>query len=60
VTVTFPDSARAGGCLVVDGDLVPCRTVLERVEVETGATAVRLVRLDGRGFVPAVRDAFLA
>ena len=59
VTVTFPDPARAGGCVVVDGDLVPCRGILERVDVEVSSTVVRLVRLDGRGFVAAVRDTFL-
>ena len=59
VTVSLPDPARASACVVVDGDLLPCRTALERVEVETGPTLVRLLRLDGRGFVPAVRDAFL-
>jgi len=59
VTVTFPDPARAGACVVVDGDVVPCRRSLERVDVEVSATVVRLVRLDGRGFVAAVRDAFL-
>lgn len=59
VTVTFPDPAHAGSCVVVDGDVVPCRRSLERVDIEVSATVVRLVRLDGRGFVATVRDAFL-
>lgn len=59
VTITFPDPARAGACVVVDGDVVPCRRSLERVDVEISATVVRLVRLDGRGFISVVRDAFL-
>lgn len=59
VSVTLPDPARADACVVVDGDALPCRAVLERVDVAVGPTEVRLVRLDGRGFVAGVRDAFL-
>lgn len=60
VTVTLPDAARAEACVVVDGDVLPCRTRLQRVDVTLDARDVRLLRVDGRGFVPAVRDTFFA
>ncbi len=59
VTLTFPDAARSGACLVVDGDLVPCRSTLERLEVGLGADDVRLLRIDESSFIAAARDAFL-
>jgi NAD+ kinase len=60
VTITLPDPARAEACVAVDGDVLPCRTALQRVDVTLDANDVRLLRLDGRGFVAAVRDTFLA
>ena len=59
VTITFPDAARAGACLVVDGDLVPCRSALERLEVDLGTDDVRLLRIDEGSFIAAARDAFM-
>jgi len=59
VSITLPDPARAGACVVVDGDVLPCRTPLERVDVTTGPARVRFVQLDGRGFVAGVRETFL-
>lgn len=59
VTVTFPDATRAGACMVVDGDVVPCRSALERLEVEVGADDVRILRIDDRTFLSTVRDTFL-
>lgn len=59
VSVTFPDAARSDACVVVDGDMVPCRAALDAVAVSAGANDVRLVQLDGRSFVSAVRDTFL-
>ena len=59
VSITLPDPARAGACVVVDGDVLPCRSPLERVDVTTGPTRVRFVQLDGRGFVAGVRETFL-
>jgi len=59
VTITFPDSARAGACVVVDGDLVPCRSSLARLEVRLGSDDVRLLRIDERSFIAAARDAFM-
>lgn len=58
LTLRLPDPARADACVVIDGDVVPCRRALESVEVATGPTTVRLLRLDGRGFVSSVRHTF--
>jgi NAD+ kinase len=60
VALTFPDPARASACVVVDGDLVPCRSQLERVEIAVGPHVVTLVRLGDRDFYAAVRETFLA
>ncbi|HEY5506692.1 MAG TPA: NAD(+)/NADH kinase, partial [Coriobacteriia bacterium] len=60
VTVTLPDPARADACVLVDGDLLPCRSRLERVEVSMGASVVRLIRLGGAGFAGSVRETFLS
>ncbi len=59
VVVTLPDPARADACVLVDGDLLPCRSALERVEVTMGANEVHLVRLGDRGFAGSVRDTFM-
>ena len=59
VTVTLPDSARADACVLVDGDLLPCRSRLERVEVTLGSSDVRLVRLGDGGFASALAETFL-
>lgn len=58
VTLTLPDPARSGVCVVVDGDTLPCRAQLDRVEVAVGPHDVTLVRLDGRGFYDTLRDTF--
>jgi NAD+ kinase len=60
VTMTLPDPARADACVTVDGDMLPCRTALERVDVRLGTRDVRLVRLDGAGFAATVRETFLS
>jgi NAD+ kinase len=60
VAVSLPDLARADACVLVDGDPLPCRSSLERVEVSLGAHDVMLVRLGGRGFAASVRETFLA
>jgi NAD+ kinase len=59
VTVTLPDPARADASVLVDGDLLPCRSALESLEVTIGANDVHLVRLGGRGFASSVRDTFM-
>jgi NAD+ kinase len=58
VVLTFPDSARADACVVVDGEAVPCRGALDSVRVVVGAHDVSLVRLDGRTFYSVLRDTF--
>jgi NAD+ kinase len=58
VTLTTPDPARAVACVVVDGDVLPCRATLDRVEVRVGPQEVALVRLGGRGFYETARDTF--
>jgi len=60
VTVTLPDAARAEAYVVVDGDVLPCRTPLQRVDVTLGGHDVRLLRIDNRGFVASARDTFFA
>jgi NAD+ kinase len=59
ITLTFPDAARADACLVVDGDAVPCRSALERLEIEMAPDDVRLLRVDDRSFIATARDTFL-
>jgi NAD+ kinase len=59
VTLTLPDPARAGVCVSVDGDALPCRGRLDGVDVALGPHDVMLVRLDGRGFYDTLRDTFL-
>jgi NAD+ kinase len=60
VSLTLPDPARADACVLVDGDLLPCRSPLERIDVTLGAAEVRLVRLGDGGFPAAVRETFLS
>lgn len=58
VTVTLPYAPRADACVIVDNDVLPCRGALDRVEVALGERDVRMLRLDGAGFVATVRDTF--
>jgi NAD+ kinase len=58
VTLTMPDPARAKACVVVDGDTLPCRAPLDRVDVTLGSRDVALVRLDGRRFYDVLRETF--
>lgn len=60
VSLTLPDPARADACVLVDGDLLPCRSPLERIDITVGAADVRLVRLGDGGFAAAVRETFLS
>jgi NAD+ kinase len=60
IVLTFPDPTRADACIVVDGDVAPCRSALEEVRVAAGTAGVRLLRLEGRGFVTALHDTFLS
>jgi NAD+ kinase len=60
VTVTMPEPARAEVCVEVDGDVLPCRTPLERIDVELAPYSAHIVRVDGSSFISSVRDTFLA
>jgi NAD+ kinase len=59
VELVLTDPTRADGCIVVDGDTVPCRSSLDRVTVRRDERDVTLVRLDGRSFSRVLRDTFL-
>jgi NAD+ kinase len=57
--MVLPNPARADACVTVDGDHVPCRTLLERVSVTADGPDVLLVKLDGADFYEVVRRKFL-
>jgi len=59
VSIACPNPARADACVSVDGDQVPCRTVLDRVEIRAGERDVRLMKLDGRDFYTTLSGTFL-
>lgn len=59
VTIACPNRARANACVSADGDAVPCRTALDRVELRVGSHDVHLMRLDGRDFYTVMRQSFL-
>ena len=50
---------RSEGCVVIDGDTVPCRSSLDHVTVRRDPRDVTLVRLDGRHFHRVLRDTFM-
>ncbi len=58
ITFTFPIPARAGACMLVDGDPAPCRSAIERVEIVLADQEIRTLHVDGRSFVAAARDSF--
>ncbi len=59
VSVRCPNPSRADACVSVDGDQVPCRTMLDSVEIGVGEHDVRLVRLDGDDFYATLARTFL-
>lgn len=59
ITLSCPNPVRADACVMADGDPVPCRTALDRVEITVGDRDVHLLKLDGRGFYETVSDSFL-
>lgn len=59
ITVSCPNPARADACVSVDGDHLPCRSSLDRVEIRVGERDVRLLKLDGRDFYSTFRSSFL-
>lgn len=58
ITLTFPVPARAGACMLVDGDPAPCRSALERINIQLAEQETRTLHVDGRSFVAAARDSF--
>lgn len=59
VGISCPNPARADACISVDGDMVPCRTTLDNVEIVAGDHDVRLMSLDGGDFYGALGRTFL-
>lgn len=59
VEISCPNPSRAEACVAVDGEAVPCRRALDRVEVSPGGRDVRLVKVHGRDFYEVVREKFL-
>lgn len=58
VEITLPEPARADACLIVDGDVRPCRRAIERVTVRRSPHDVSLVKLGGRDFYETVASEF--
>lgn len=58
IEITLPDPARAEACVIVDGELMPCRRRIDSVTVTRGSHDVMLVKLDGRHFYDTVAGEF--
>ena len=58
ISITLPDPSRSDACLIVDGEVTPCRRSIERVTVTRGSHDVLLVKLDGRDFYETVSTEF--
>lgn len=58
VELSLPDASRADACIIVDGEVMPCRQSIERVTVARGSHDVLLVKLDGRDFYETVSSEF--
>lgn len=58
IELSLSDPSRSEACLLVDGDLKPCRRAIERVVVTHGEHDVALVKLDGRDFYETVSAEF--
>ena len=58
VAITLPDPSRSDACLIVDGEVMPCRRSIERVTISRGGHDVLLVKLDGRDFYETVSAEF--
>ena len=51
--------AQRDGWIWFDGEMVPCRTALDRVEISMGEHDVCLMKLDGRDFYSTLGSTFL-
>lgn len=58
VELSLPDASRADACIIVDGEVMPCRQAIERIIVSRGHHDVLLVKLDGRDFYETVSAEF--
>ena len=58
IEIELPEAARSDACIVVDGDVKPCRQAIERVVITQGAHDVALVKLEGRDFYETVASEF--
>ncbi len=58
VEISLPDPTRADGCIIVDGEVMPCRLGVDRVSVKRGSHDVLLAKLDGRHFYDTVAAEF--
>lgn len=58
VEIALPDRSRADACIIVDGDLAPCRQSIERIVISRGEHDVSLVKHVGRDFYDTVSDEF--
>jgi NAD+ kinase len=58
VEIALTDPSRSEACVIVDGDIAPCRRALERVVVRRGDHDVALVKLHGRDFYETVAAEF--
>lgn len=58
VEINLPDPVRADVCLIIDGDVKPCRQRLEKVIVTVSPHDVNLVKSEGRDFYETVAAEF--
>lgn len=58
VALTLPDETRKDACVTIDGESLPCRRTLDRVEVRHGDYDVCLVKSHGRDFYETVAEEF--
>ncbi len=60
VQITLSDETRRDACVTIDGESLPCRRTLDRVEVRHGDHDVFLVKSHGRDFYETVAEEFFA
>lgn len=58
VELSLPDASRSDACIIVDGEVMPCRQSIERITISRGGHDVLLVKLDGRDFYETVSAEF--
>jgi NAD+ kinase len=58
VEIALADPGRSDACVIVDGDVAPCRRTLEKVVVRRSEHDVALVKLHGRDFYETVAEEF--